>query len=124
VKDVPQLELGFGKFALVWAGLDGKALIFLEEPNEDFTAYTDYCFDKAGQLVALRFELRTAWGWGYREEGTFVRGKLTPQTSGFFSTTNEAPITRPEQAADVADALKPHLYVRKSQLPFVKLLPK
>ena len=100
------------------------ALIRLEEPGEDFAAYTDYCFDKAGQLVAVRFELRTAWGWGYREEGPVVNGKLTRQTSEFFSTKTEAPITRPEQAADIADALRPHLYARKSRLPFATLLSK
>jgi len=124
VKDVPELELGFSQFVRFWAGPDGKALIRLEEPGEDFSAYTDYCFEKTGQLVQLRFELRTAWGWGYREEGPVVNGVLAPQTSEFFSTENEVPVTRPEQADDIADALRPHLYVRKSQLPFARLLSK
>ena len=99
-------------------------LIRMEEPGEDFAAYTDYCFDKDGQLVALKFVLRTAWGWGFREEGPVMKGQLITQTSEFFDTSSEAPVKRPEQADDIPDALKPSLYVRKSRLPFAKLLPK
>jgi hypothetical protein len=124
VKDVPELEPGFGRFASFWEGPDGKALIRLEEPGEDFYAYTDYCFEKSGQLVQLRFELRTAWGWGYRQEGPVVKGALAPQMSEFFDTKNNAAITKPEQANDIADALRPHLYARKFRLPFAKLLSK
>ncbi len=124
VKDVPELELGIGQFARLWTETHGMALIRLEEPGEDFAAYTDYCFDKDGQLVALKFTLRTAWGWGYREEGPVTNGELTTQMSEFFDTHNEASVKRPEQADDIPDALKPHLYIRKSRLPFAKLLPK
>ena len=123
VKDVPELD-GIGQFARLWTETHGMALIRLEEPGEDFAAYTDYCFDKDGKLVALKFALRTAWGWGYREEGPVTNGELTPQMSEFFDTGNEAPIKRPEQADDIPDALRAHLYVRKSRLPFAKLLPK
>lgn len=124
IKDVPELQLEVGHFASVWEGLDGKGFIRLEEPGEDFAAYTGYCFDKAGRLVALGFELRTAWGWGYREEGPVVNGSLKRQSSQFFDMKNEATITRPEQAGDIPDALKPHLYIQKSRLPFAMLLPK
>jgi hypothetical protein len=124
VKDVPELQLGFGQLARLWEGQDGKVLIRLEEPGEDFAAYTDYCFDKDGQLVALKFTLRTAWGWGFREEGAVTSGELTLQMSEFFDTKNESPVKRPEQADDIPDALKPHLYAQKSRLPFAKLLPK
>jgi len=122
VKDVPELELGYGRFARLWAGRDGNVLVRMEEPGEDFAAYTDYCFDKTGRLIQLRFELRTSWGWGYREEGQIAKGVLAPQTSGFFGTKTDQPIAKPEQADDVPDALRPHLYMRKSQLPFSKLL--
>ena len=122
LKDVPEIELGFGASALLWAGREGDLLIRTEEPGEDFAAYTDYCFDSMGHLVQLRFELRTAWGWGYREEGRIADKKIAPQTSEFFSTKTEEPIAKPEQADDVADALKPHLYTLKSELPFAKLL--
>lgn len=124
VKDVPELQLGFGQLARFWAGPDGKALIRLEEPGEDFNAYTDYCFSKTGHLLSLRFELRTAWGWGFREEGPIVNGTLRPRTSEFFNTKDELPVTRPEQADEVPDALRPHLYARTSRLPFAKLLSK
>jgi Domain of unknown function (DUF3854) len=53
-----------------------------------------------------------------------VPGREGMQMSEFFDTTNEAPVKRPEQADDIPDALKPHLYARKSRLPFAKLLPK
>ena len=124
VKDVPELELGIGQFARLWTEAHGMALIRLEEPGEDFAAYTDYCFDKDGQLVALKFTLRTAWGWGFREEGAVTSGELTLRMSEFFDTKNESPVKRPEQAEDIPDALKPHLYAQKSRLPFAKLLPK
>ena len=79
VKDVPEIELGFGESARLWAGSDGNVLIRTEEPGEDFAAYTDYCFDRTGQLVQLRFELRTAWGWGYRKEGLVANKTLPPR---------------------------------------------
>jgi hypothetical protein len=124
VKDVPELELGVGQFARMWTEVHGMALIRLEEPGEDFAAYTDYCFDKDGQLVALKFVLRTAWGWGYREEGRVTNGEMAPQMSEFFETKNELAIAKPEQANDIPDALKPRLYVRRTRLPFAKLLSK
>ncbi|PYU77913.1 MAG: hypothetical protein DMG50_29345 [Acidobacteria bacterium] len=100
-------------------------LIFPASPiGEDFNAYTDYCFGKTGQLLSLRFELRTAWGWGFREEGPIVNGILRPRTSEFFNTKDELAVTKPEQADDVPEALRPHLYARRSRLPFAKLLSK
>jgi hypothetical protein len=122
VKDVPELELNSGQFAQYWKAGDGNAFIRMEEPGEDFNAYTDYCFDKAGHLVYLRFELRTAWGWGFREYGPIANRILTLQKSEFFSTKTEEPIAEPEQASEVPEALKPHLYMREPQLPFSKLL--
>ncbi len=81
--DVPELELGFGESARLWAGGDGNLLIRAEEPGEDFAAYTDYCFNKAGQLVQIRFELRTAWGWVTGRKGRLqrVRLSLRPRSS-------------------------------------------
>ena len=124
IKSVPELQLNSGSAARLWTGSGGNLLVRVEEPGEDFAAYTDYCFDKTGQLQQLRYELRTAWGWGYREEGPFANGKSKPKISEFFSTETEKPIKKPEQADDVRDALKPHIYLNKSQLPFFKLLSK
>jgi hypothetical protein len=121
---VPELELGFGESASLWAGQDGHLLIRTEEPGEDFAAYTDYCFNNAGDLVQLRFELRTAWGWGYRQEGSVERNAIAGRASEFFSTVTGDRIPKPQQADDIADALKPHLYLLKTQLPFSRLLLK
>jgi hypothetical protein len=121
--DVPELELDAGGFARLWSNRTGNILVRMEEPGEDFAAYTDYCFDSAGQLIGLKFQLRTAWGWGYREEGVVLTGKLSPEISEFFDIKTESRIARPEQAAGIPDALKPHLFLRKSRLPFFKLLP-
>jgi hypothetical protein len=120
--DVPELELEFGESARWWAGRGGNFLIRTEEPGENFAAYTDYCFNKAGQLVQIRFELRTTSGWGYEQEGPIAKGSVMPQTSEFFSTKTGKSITKPDQAMDGAEALRPHLYLLKSQLPFSKLL--
>ena len=121
VKDAPEIQ-SFGQLAELWAGSEGKTFILLEEPSEDWATYTGYCYNKIGQLIALRFEVRTAWDWGYREDGPIVSGILRPQTATFFDTSNDASIEKPEQAAEVADALKPSIYARKSRLPFAKLL--
>jgi len=120
---VPQLSSDGGILARLWAGTNGDVLFRLEEPGEDFAAYTDYCFDSKGQLVQLRFELRTAWGWGFRKEGSVLKGILTPRMSEFFSTKTDMPVKRPKQADDIAQALKPKLYSRQAQLPFFKLVP-
>jgi hypothetical protein len=124
LRDVPELELGLGASALLWAGRDRDFLIRIEEPGEDFAAYTDYCFDNLGRLVQLRFELRTAWGWGYRQEGPIAHRAVAVQTSEFFNTKTGDSMTKPEQADDVAEALNPHLYLLRSDLPFSKLLPR
>ena len=124
VDNVPEAALGGGEYAFLWVGRDRNVLIRVEEPTEDFAAYTDYCFDPTGQLIHLKFELRTAWGWGFRKEGPILKGSLRARTREFFDTNTEESISRPKQAADIADWLKPQLYLRKSQLPFSKLLPK
>lgn len=122
-KDVPQMQSS-GYFAQSWTASSGNVFIRMEEPNEDWFTYTDYCFNKIGRLIALRFEVRTAWGWGHRESGPIVKGAFKPRTSDFFNTGNEVTIARPEQAEDFVVELKPHIYIRKSQLPFAKLLSK
>jgi hypothetical protein len=124
LKSVPEIQLNSGSAARLWLGGAGSYLVWVEEPGEDFATYTDYCFDRTGHLLELRYELRTAWGWGYREEGPFANGKLKPDVSEFFNTKTDKPIKRPEQAADVPDALKPRIYLSASQLPFFKLLSK
>jgi hypothetical protein len=124
IKGVPEIQLSSGAVAQLWPGSRGNLLVAVEEPGEDFTAYTEYCFDKAGHLVQLRYELRTAWGWGYREEGSFANRKLKPEISQFFKTQTDKPINRPDEADNIPEALKPNIYLKKSGLPFFKLLSK
>jgi hypothetical protein len=122
VEEIPEVALGSGEYAYLWLGPNHSLLIRIEEPTEDFAIYSDYCLDRAGRLVQLRFEVRTAWGWGYREERSLSKGLSMPKTSEFFSTQTEQSIPRPEMADDIPEALRPRLYKRKSQLPFAKLL--
>jgi hypothetical protein len=118
-KDIPELELGTGAAAFYWAGNNGSFLIQMQEPSEDWSAYTHYCFDRSGHLTRLYFELRTASGWGLREEGLIEKSNFRAETSEFFDTTTEQPMHKPEMADEVPEVLKPHLYLIKPMLPFV-----
>lgn len=122
VKSIPALQLNSGSAARLWFGEDGNALIRFQEPEEDFSAFTAYCFDKTGNLFYVRYELRTAWGWGFREEGSFANGHLTPEQSEFFSTETGRAISRPEQTSDIPEALNPRIFPTKAALPFINLL--
>jgi hypothetical protein len=124
IKSIPEVQLNVGSTARLWPGSNGNSLLNIEEPGEDFNVYTDYCFDKTGHLLYLRYVLRTAWGWGFREEGPFSNGKLEPEIAEFFATETGKPVKKPEQADEIPDAQSPHLYLTKSQLPFYKLLSK
>jgi len=124
IREVPELANDAGDFAALWEGPDGKFLVLMEEPGEDFAAYTDYCFDRKGRLLQLRFELRTAWGWGFREEGPVLKGAVVAQVSEFFDTKTEHTIQRPEVADEVPEALNPRLFLHREQLPFSSLLSK
>jgi len=57
---LPELSPGFGISAEAWTGRYHALLIRIDEPGEDFNAYTEYCFDQGGRLVHLAYELRTA----------------------------------------------------------------
>jgi len=121
---ISQLYGEGGVFARQWKGVDGKFLIRTEEPGEDFTAYTDYCFDRTGDLIQFRFELRTVWGWGYRKESPISNGLLASNESEYFSLKTDLPIAKPDDAENIPDALSPRLYMKQGQLPFSKLLAK
>ena len=127
-EDIPDLNGGGGGpggvAALIWRGSEGKILILLEAASEDWDTYTEYCFDANGQLSLARYELRTAWRWGFREEGSMLKGVLRVETSAFFDTRNDHAIPKPEDAGALTEALKPTLYLVKSQLPFYSLLAK
>jgi hypothetical protein len=123
VKSIPEMQLDVGSSgAQICLAPDGNMLVRVVEPSQDFWAYTAYCFDKAGSLVYLGYEFRTAWGWGFPEEGSFARSQLNPVRPEFFSTKTERPIAKPEQATDVRDSLQPQIFPTKAALPFFNLL--
>lgn len=123
VRSVPDLSLDDGgAVARLWPGSDGSLFIFVEEPAEDFNIGSEYCFDKTGALTQMRFQVKTAWGWGFREEGPVKDGGIAADTKEFFDTEKGGSIARPDEASDIAAALKPHVYRKIPDLPFGKLL--
>jgi hypothetical protein len=75
-----------------------------------------------GRLDRIAFEVRTAWGWGYRLNAAIEKGAVHAPSPEFFDTATEKSIPKPEQANDVAEALKPKLYLRVEQLPCSSLI--
>jgi hypothetical protein len=125
VMDVPDLPNDSeANYAASWTGSEGKVLIMMQGDGEDFGSYTHYCFGKTGELLSLKFELRTAWGWGFREEGPVHNGVLKANVAEFFETTNEKRIRRPRDASAIPEALKPTIYKQLRRLPFANLIQK
>ena len=122
IAEATSSETESGASAELWRGTKGTLMARTVEPGEDFWTYTSYCFGGNGQLRSVAFEVRTAWGWSYRQAGAVRGGLLRASTSGFFDTRTGKSISRPAAADDVPDALKPKLYVWAKQLPFAKLL--
>ena len=121
--DLPTLELGEGQFAKIWRNSQGNLVVSLDEPAEDFGRFTTYCFDHANRLIAVQFELRSAWGWAYEEASTIRNGKCLISSSEYFSTKTDKPLAKkPDSADDIKDALKPDLYLSIDRLPFYSLL--
>jgi len=120
--DVPEVQTDAGESALLWVGRDGKLFVEIDQPGEDFVIVSDYCYTKSGSLLAFSIDVRTAWGWGYFEQGDVRNGSSEITVSKFFDTKSEASIAKPPQAADIPEALKPQMYLRKSSLPFAELL--
>ncbi len=121
IEAVPALDPDGGVSAQLWRDKTGSSSVYMVEPGEDFWTYTRYCFDKTGQLERVGFEVRTAWGWGYRMEGQVIKGTLRSDSAEFFSTGDQRPIPKPEGASDISEALKPRLYLTMRKLPFAHL---
>jgi hypothetical protein len=121
LQDVPALATDGGVSAQLWRDETGGSSVYMVEPGEDFWTHTRYCFDRGGQLERVSLEVRTAWGWDYRLEGSVVKGALRANSSEFFSTENERSISKPRGASDISEALKPTLYLTTSKLPFAHL---
>jgi hypothetical protein len=102
--------------------LNSSALkhVFLVEYNEDASISQTYCYDKAGTLRTLSYEIRTEWGWGYSEERTLgTTGGILRKSTRFFDTESNQTIPRPRQANDVPDFLKATVYSSFNSLPFI-----
>ncbi len=119
---VPELELDDGTTAQVWAGTEHTQVVRLVEPGQDFWTYTEYCFDSEGTITRIRFEVRTAWGWGYRTELPVVNRVPAKSKQTFFDTKTGQPISRPNDADNIRDTLRPTIVQTTKDLPFASLL--
>jgi hypothetical protein len=94
--------------------------VYLVEYNEDASISHNYCYDKAGTLRTLNYEIRTDWGWGYSEERVLgPTGGILRRSKRFFDTESNETIPRPRQADDVPDFLKATIYSSFNSLPFI-----
>lgn len=96
--------------------------MIVEELGQDFQIDTKYCFDEEGQLGSVSFEIRTALGWGHREEGTVLGGVFNVSSSEFFRLKDGKTTPQPDFVGGVPRSLRPKLYMSVSELPFPGLL--
>jgi hypothetical protein len=126
VADVPSLSRDDGEqmFALSLLSA-GRKSVRLVTYNPDASFLQEYCYDQSGALRSLLYEVRTDWGWGYAEERLLgPTGSIIRRTYRFFETASDRTITRPRQADDVPDFLKPSIYSSFNSLPFIATLNK
>lgn len=123
IKSLPELTSGADSEFIVRSDPSGAHYVRTLIPGDDFDRYQDDCFGETGQLKSLRYELRTAWGWGYEESRTFAAsGKIVDKSSRFFDTRNEKTIQPPERAKDLPDATKPEVHAEFLGMPFIPFL--
>jgi hypothetical protein len=119
---IPELSLASGMSAQFWQHKHGTPSVTIVEPGQDFKIATRYCFDEGGQLESVSFEIRTALGWGHREEGTVLGGVFNESSSEFFRLKDGKATPQPDFVGGVPRSLKPRLYLSVSELPFAGLL--
>lgn len=120
---LPEMSSGVDSEFIVRSDSAGKHYVRTFIPGEDFDRYQDDCFGEAGKLQRFRYEMRTAWGWGYEESRTFApSGKMVDKSSRFFDTRNEKTIQPPGRAKDVPEALKPEVHTEFLGMPFIPFL--
>jgi hypothetical protein len=119
---IPELSLASGMSAQIWQHKHGTPSVTIVEPGQDFQIATRYCFDEGGQLESVSFEIRTALGWGHREEGTVMGGVFNESSSEFFRLKDGKATPQPDFVGGVPRSLQPKLYLRVSELPFAGLL--
>lgn len=121
-ESVPALRPGGGMSGQFWQHKHRTPSATMVEPGQDFQIETKYCFDEAGQLEAVGFEIRTALGWGYRAQGTATGGVFNVSSAQFFRLKDGKTTPQPDFVGGVPEALKPKLYLSVSELPFAGLL--
>jgi len=119
---IPELSSARGMSARFWQHKHGTPSVIIEEPGQDFQIVTRYCFDEEGQLKSVGFEIRTALGWGHREEGTVLGGVFYESSSEFFRLKDGKTTPQPDFVGGVPPSLQPKLYLSVSELPFAGLL--
>jgi hypothetical protein len=124
VKQVPALNGDSGeKMIAVKTSASGRHFVRFVEYGQDSAGYQADCYDPVGTLSVLRYQLRTAWGWGYEDVRTFdARGKVLNRSTRFFNTRSNQEIARPPQADDVSDYLKPKIYKKFTAIPIAGVL--
>jgi hypothetical protein len=122
--EVPQVVLDSGMTAQFVQHKKSNPSVTMVAPGEDFWLYTRYCYDDAGQLAGLSFELRTSLGWGYRTDGEVAGGTFAASSQEFFRTKDGKAIEKPVGVSGAPSNLKPTLYASVGDLPFAPLLKK
>jgi len=117
-----EVPRGQGDDTAITEAHNGKLLVTITEPTQDFVEYSTYCFGSHGDLLDLRFEVRTEWGWGQVREGVVKAGRLHFSSSHFFDAETDAPISKPQDAD--TSYMKPRIYMKSTSLPFYSLLKK
>lgn len=109
----------YSETAEVWRNSEGKMLVDIEIPVEDFSISNEYCFDRHGKLTRVLSVTETAWGWGHAYQASLAaNGKLADVRTHFFDTGTQARIRRPRNADDAQSALRPDIYLHVRDLPF------
>src|SRR5438552_2020109 len=81
LKSLPELNSGADSEFIVRSDPSGKHYVRTFIPGDDFDRYQDDCFGEKGKLQSFRYELRTAWGWGYEESSMFTTsGKMVDKS--------------------------------------------
>ncbi len=120
--DAPALNMKGDMLGEFWQVNKKIRSAYLVERGQNFTISTRYCFDEAGNLDGVGFEIETALGWGHRMEGSVSGGAFLATTSEFFNLSNGKKVPRPGGVESVPRALQPVLYLNQSELPFASLL--
>jgi hypothetical protein len=83
------------------------------------------CYNEAGKLQAMHYEMRTGQGWGYEDIRQFsAQGKLLSHKTSFFDTADHKQMKRPPEADSFPDFTKPAIYPSFDALPFIAAFKK